>query len=116
MSSPSDELIDSMMYDGLWDVFNNYHMGVTAENLAEKYDISREQQDQFAFGSQLKTKNALEENKFTEQIVPVKIPQRKGDSLEFITDEHPRPGITLEQISKLKPAFFQSNGIISISR
>ena len=105
MGSPKNELIDSMISDGLWDIFNDYHMGVTAENLAEQYNISKEQQDNFAFNSQMKTKNALEEKIFNKQIVPIKIPQRKGDPIIFDMDEHPRPDITLEQISKLKPAF-----------
>ena len=105
MASPSDELIDSMVYDGLWDIFNNYHMGVTAENLAEKYDISKDKQDEFAYNSQMKAREAIENNKFSDQIVPVQIPQRKGTPLEFKTDEHPRPEITLDQISRLKPAF-----------
>lgn len=105
MGNPKNELVDSMIYDGLWDAFNDYHMGVTAENLAEKYEITREEQDEFAFSSQMKTRDALEKEKFTSQIVPVLVPQRKGDPLEFKTDEHPRPDITLEQIKKLKPAF-----------
>ena len=105
MGSPKEDLIDSMISDGLWDIFNNYHMGVTAENLAEKYDITREEQDEFAFKSQMKAKSALENNKFSEQIVTVQIPQRKGDPVEFKIDEHPRTDITIEQISKLKPAF-----------
>jgi len=105
MGSPKNELIDSMISDGLWDIFNDYHMGVTAENLAEQYNITKEQQDNFAFNSQMKAKNALEENKYNNQIVPIKIPQRKGDPIVFEVDEHPRPDITLEQISRLKPAF-----------
>ena len=105
MGLPKDELIDSMINDGLWDVFNDYHMGVTAENLAEMYDISREEQDEFAYKSQMKAKAAQEKNRFSEQIVTVQIPQRKGDPVDFNTDEHPRPDITIEQISKLKPAF-----------
>ena len=105
MSSPSDELIDGMVYDGLWDVFNNYHMGVTAENLAQKYEISREEQDKFAHNSQLKAKSALENSKFANQIVPVFIPVREGDPTKFETDEHPRPSVTSEQLNKLKPVF-----------
>ena len=112
MSSPSDELIDGMVCDGLWDVFNNYHMGVTAENLAEKYEISKEEQDQFAYNSQMKTKTALENKKFADQIVSVSIPQRKGDPVKFNTDEHPRPDITLDQISRLKPVF-KKNGTVT---
>ena len=105
MGSPKDELIDSMIFDGLWDIFNDYHMGNTAENLAEQYDISKEEQDEFAYNSQMKAKAALEDNRFAGQIVPVQVPQRKGDPLEFKTDEHPRPDITIEQIAGLKPAF-----------
>jgi len=105
MGSPKNELIDSMISDGLWDIFNDYHMGVTAENLAEQYNISKEEQDEFAFKSQMKTKAALEKGSFKDQIVPIQIPQRKGDPLEFIADEHPRPDITIDQIARLKPAF-----------
>ena len=105
MGSPKDELIDSMIFDGLWDIFNDYHMGNTAENLAEQYDISKEEQDEFAYNSQMKAKAALEDKRFAGQIVPVQVPQRKGDPLEFKTDEHPRPDITIEQITRLKPAF-----------
>lgn len=105
MGQPKNEIIDSMISDGLWDIFNDYHMGVTAENLAVKYNISKEQQDEFAFNSQMKAAKALENNRFNGQIVPVEIPQRKGDPVLFSVDEHPRPGITMEQISKLKPAF-----------
>ncbi len=105
MGSPKNEIIDSMISDGLWDIFNDYHMGVTAENLAGQYNISKKQQDDFAFSSQMKAKNALENNKFNGQIVPIEIPQRKGDPVVFSVDEHPRTDITIEQISKLKPAF-----------
>lgn len=105
MSSPSDQLIDGMVYDGLWDVFNDYHMGVTAENLAERYDLSREEQDEFAYNSQVKAGEALANNKFTDQVVPVLIPQRKGDPVNFEKDEHPRPSVTPEQLNKLKPVF-----------
>ncbi|NIP29118.1 MAG: acetyl-CoA C-acyltransferase [Candidatus Dadabacteria bacterium] len=105
MSMPRDELIDGMVYDGLWDIFNDYHMGVTAENLAEKYEISKEKQDEFALNSQQKTKIAIEKGKFEDQIVPVLLPQRKGDHLEFKTDEHPRPDVTIEKLNKMKPVF-----------
>ena len=105
MGSPKNGLIDSMISDGLWDVFNDYHMGVTAENLAEQYSITKEQQDNFAFNSQMKAKDALEKNRFSDQIVPIEIPRRKGDPVVFNADEHPRPDITFEQIAKLKPAF-----------
>ncbi len=105
MAVPSEEIIDGMVYDGLWDVFGDYHMGITAENLAEQYNISREQQDEFAYNSQLKTKHAQENGKFDDQIVPVSIPKRKGDSTQFKTDEHPRPDVTIDSLSKLKPVF-----------
>lgn len=105
MSLPSDEIVDGMVRDALWDVFNDYHMGVTAENLAEKYEISREEQDDFALGSQMKARAAAENGKFAGQIVPVPVPSKKGDPVEFARDEHPRPDITLERISAMKPAF-----------
>lgn len=105
MAMPSEEIIDGMVYDGLWDVFGDYHMGITAENLAEQYKISRQQQDEFAYNSQLKTKHAQENGKFDDQIVPVSIPKRKGDSTQFKTDEHPRPDVTIDSLSKLKPVF-----------
>ncbi len=105
MASPSGELVDSMMADGLWDAFNDYHMGVTAENLAEKYKISRESQDRFACRSQEKTYAATETGKFDSQIVSLKVPLGKGKFAEFNTDEHPRPDSTFERISQLKPVF-----------
>jgi len=99
------ELIDTMIYDGLWDIFNNYHMGITAENLAEKYKISREEQDDFAVKSQNKAEKAIKEGKFKDEIVPIEIPQKKGEPIKFDTDEYPKFGTTLEKLSKLKPAF-----------
>lgn len=98
-------LLDGMIQDGLWDVFNNYHMGVTAENIAEKYGISRQQQDEFACASQNKAEKAIAEGKFADEIVPVLIPQRKGDPVNFAKDEFPRAGTTVESLGKLKPAF-----------
>ena len=112
MGSPKNELIDSMISDGLWDIFNDYHMGVTAENLAEQYNISKDEQDKFAYKSQMKTRDALEDKKFKTQIVPIEIPQRKGDPIVFNVDEHPRTDITIEQISKLRPAF-KKNGTVT---
>lgn len=112
MSSPADELTDGMVYDGLWDIFNDYHMGVTAENLAEKYEISREEQDGFAYNSQTKAGEAIINNKFTDQVVPVFIPQKKSDPVKFEVDEHPRPSITSEQLNKLKPVF-KKNGTVT---
>ena len=105
MSTPADELVDGMLCDALWDVFNDYHMGVTAENLAEKYEISRERQDEFAYSSQMKAKDAIENGKFTSQIVPVTVPQGRRTPVEFDTDEHPRSDATLERISGLRPVF-----------
>lgn len=97
--------IDTMVHDGLWDAFNDYHMGITAENLAEKYGITREEMDAFAAGSQQKATAAIEAGKFKSQIVPVEIPQRKGDPVVFDTDEGPRPGVTAEKLGGMRPAF-----------
>lgn len=99
------KIIDSMIQDGLQDAFYHYHMGVTAENVAEKYEISREAQDEFSAWSQQKAENAIKEGNFKEEIVPVLIPQRKGDPIVFDTDEFPRAGTTAEKLAKLKPAF-----------
>lgn len=96
---------DSMLSDGLMCAFNNYHMGVTAENIAKKYDISREAQDVFAAGSQNKTEAAINAGKFKDEIVPVEIPQRKGDPIIFDTDEFPKAGVTAENLGKMRPAF-----------
>ncbi|WP_122668808.1 acetyl-CoA C-acetyltransferase [Pseudomonas viridiflava] len=98
-------MIDTMISDGLWDAFNDYHMGITAENLAEKYEISREAQDAFAASSQQKATAAIEGGRFVDEITPILIPQRKGDPLSFATDEQPRAGTTAEALAKLKPAF-----------
>ena len=99
------ELQDTLLRDGLVDAFNDYHMGITAENLAEKFGISREAQDAFAAQSQLKAAAAIEAGRFKDEITPVLIPQRKGDPLSFDTDEQPRAGTTAESLGKLKPAF-----------
>ena len=99
------ELQDTLLRDGLIDAFNDYHMGITAENLAEKFGISREAQDAFAAQSQLKAASAIEAGRFKDEITPVLIPQRKGDPLSFDTDEQPRAGTTVESLAKLKPAF-----------
>lgn len=101
----NDTLVDSMIQDGLWDAFNNYHMGVTAENIAEKFNITREMQDEFALRSQQRAEAAIKSGKFVEEIVPVEIPQRKGDPVVVDTDEFPRFGATIEALAKLKPAF-----------
>lgn len=98
-------LVDEMITDGLWDVFNNYHMGVTAENIAEQKGISREDQDVFSVESQRRAQVAIETGRFKDEIVPVVIPQRKGDPKVFDTDEFPRFNTTIENLAKLKPAF-----------
>ena len=98
-------VVDTMIKDGLWDAFNDYHMGITAENIAEQWNFTREEQDQFALRSQLRAEKAIKEGKFKEEIVPVVIPQRKGDPIIFDTDEYPKMGSTIEKLSKLKPAF-----------
>jgi acetyl-CoA C-acetyltransferase len=99
------KLEDTMLKDGLWDVFNDYHMGVTAENLAKEYGISREQQDAFAARSQQRAEAAQKAGRFTDEIIPVSVPQRKGDPLLFDTDEFPRAGVTAEGLAKMRPAF-----------
>lgn len=99
------KVVDSMIRDGLWCAFNDYHMGITAENLCTKYEISREEQDEFAAWSQEKAQKALESGRFRDEIVPVPIPQRKGDPILFAVDEFPRAGVTAEALGKLKPAF-----------
>ena len=99
------KLIDSMIVDGLWDVYNQYHMGTTAENVAKQYGISRSQQDEFAVASQNKAEAAQKAGKFKDEIVPVMIPQRKGDPVAFAADEFIKAGTTLESVTALKPAF-----------
>ncbi len=102
--------IDTMVHDGLWDAFNHFHMGITAENLAEKYGISREEMDEFAAASQQKAAAAIKEGKFKGQIVPVEIPQRKGDPVVFDTDENPRE-VTAEKLSGMRPAFKKDGSV-----
>jgi len=99
------QFVDSMIQDGLWDSFYDCHMGMTAENLAEKYGISRTEQDNFALRSQQRYKAAFEAGKFKSEIVPVPVPQKKGAPSSFDQDEHPRPNVTLERLAELKPAF-----------
>ncbi|MEP3166898.1 MAG: acetyl-CoA C-acetyltransferase [Marinobacter sp.] len=98
-------MVDTMIKDGLWDAFNDYHMGATAENIVEKYGITREEQDEFAAASQQKAAAARDAGYFDSQIVPVTIPQRKGDPLIVDKDESPRAGVTAESLGKLRPAF-----------
>ncbi|MDP2722291.1 MAG: acetyl-CoA C-acetyltransferase [Bacteroidales bacterium] len=101
----NSQVIDSMIQDGLTDAFSQQHMGMTAENIAERWNISREEQDEFAVRSQNKTEKAIKEGKFKDEIVPVEIPQRKGDPIIFDTDEFPKFGTILENLKKLRPAF-----------
>lgn len=99
------KLVDSMIVDGLWDVYNKYHMGITAENVAKEYGITREAQDQFAALSQNKAEAAQKAGRFDDEIAPIEIPQRKGEPLRFATDEFVRHGVTAESLASLKPAF-----------
>ena len=98
------EIIDTMIKDGLWDAFHGYHMGITAENVAEKFQVTRNEQDKFAFKSQEKALKAQKENKFEEEIVNYKIKSKKAE-INFNKDEHPRVGVNLETLSRLKPVF-----------
>ena len=103
--------VDTMIKDGLWCAFNDYHMGITAENIANQYNFSREAQDEFAASSQQKTEAAQKAGVFNEEIIPVVIPQRKGDPLVFNTDEFPRAGTTAASLGKLKPAFKKDGSV-----
>lgn len=98
-------IVDSMVNDGLTDAFNNYHMGVTAENISEKFNISRQEQDEFSLLSQQRAKEAQLNNKFDDEIVPVEIPQRKGEKVIMDKDEHPKHNTSIEKLSTLRPAF-----------
>ena len=99
------KLVDTMIVDGLWDVYNQYHMGITAENVAKEYGITREAQDEFAVASQNKAEAAQKSGRFNDEIVPILIPQRKGDPIAFTQDEFVRHGATLDSMAGLKPAF-----------
>jgi acetyl-CoA C-acetyltransferase len=105
------KLVDTMIVDGLWDVYNQYHMGTTAENVAKKYEISRRQQDEFAVASQNKAEAAQKAGRFKDEIVPVMIPQRKGDPVAFAQDEFPKAGTTIESVAGLKPAFAKDGSV-----
>jgi acetyl-CoA C-acetyltransferase len=106
-------LVDEMICDGGWEIFNGYHMGITAENLAAKFGISRADQDALAAASQTKAVAAIEAGRFRSEIVPVVIPQRKGDPIVFDKDEFPRAGVTVESLAKLKPAFKPEGGTVT---
>ena len=105
------KLVDTMIKDALWDAFNDYHMGVTAENIAKQWGITREDQDAFSAASQQKAQKAIESGRFKDEIVPVPVPQRKGDPIIFDTDEFPRFGTTKETLAKLKPAFIKDGTV-----
>ena len=105
------KIVDTMIKDALWDAFNNYHMGVTAENIAKEWGLTREMQDEFSLNSQLKAEKAIKEARFVDEIVPVIIPQRKGEAKVFAQDEFPRFGSTIEKMAKLKPAFIKDGTV-----
>jgi acetyl-CoA C-acetyltransferase len=108
------EMVDTMIKDGLWDAFNGYHMGTTAENVAKQWQITRAQQDEFAVKSQNKAEAAMKAGKFKDEIVPVTIKGRKGDTV-VDTDEYPKAGVTLDSISKLRPAFDKEGTVTAAS-
>ena len=106
------QMVDMMFNDGLWDAFNGYHMGITAENVAEQWGITREELDEFSVISQNRAEAAIKAGKFKDEIVPVEIPQKKGDPIIFDTDEFPKFGTTIDKVAKLKPAF-KKDGIVT---
>ena len=108
-------LLDTMVHDGLTDIFNGYHMGITAENIVEEFGLTREQQDELAVSSQNKAEKALLSGRFHDEIIPVRIKQRKGDDVVVDTDEYPRAGTTLEVLSKMKPAFKKDGTVTAAS-
>lgn len=107
------KIVDTLIQDGLWDIFNDYHMGITAENLAEKYHISRQEQDEFSLASQKKAVAAVAAGKFKEEITPVLITQNKGNPIVFDTDEQPRARTSLEMLGRLKPTFKYEGGTVT---
>ena len=107
------QMTDVMVNDGLWDVFNNYHMGMTAENVAEQWGLTREELDEFSVISQNRAEKAVDSGVFDDEIVPVTIPQRKGDPIVFARDEHLTRGSTMEKVAKLKPAFKRDGGVVT---
>src|SRR5215213_7651615 len=112
MGMPSAEIYDHMVFDGLWDVFNDYHMGVTAENVAEEYGITREDSDAYAVRSHQRAAKAHEEELFDGQIVPIEVKQKK-ETVQFTTDEHIRPNASVEGLQKLKPVFKKEDGTVT---
>ena len=107
------KVVDTMIKDGLWDAFNDYHMGITAENVAEKYGITREMQDELATRSQNNAEKARKEGRFKDEIVPVEVKDRKGNVTVVDTDEHIRDGVTIEGLAKLRPAFKKDGGTVT---
>ena len=110
MGMPKSELVDAMVYDGLWDIFNDYHMGVTAENVAEKYGVSRDEADEYSLRSHQLAAKAAQEGAFADQIVPIQIKQRK-ETVSFTQDEHVRPNTTAEALGKLAPVFKKDGAV-----
>ncbi len=108
----NSDIMDLMINDGLWDAFNDYHMGITAENVGEQFKLTRNEVDEFALWSQQKTETAITSGRFKDEIVPVEIPQRKGDPKIFDTDEHPKLGTSIESLTRLRPAF-KKDGIVT---
>lgn len=104
-------LVDSMVHDGLWDAFNHYHMGQTAENIARKYRISRPEQDELAARSQQRAEEAGKHGRFEDEIIPLNVPQRRGDAIAFARDEKPRPGVTAESLANMSPAFARDGSV-----
>lgn len=104
-------MVDTMIQDGLWDAFNDYHMGITAENIAEQYGIDRNAQDAFALDSQQKAAAAIEAGRFEAEIIPVEIPQRKGDPVVFTIDENVRSNSTIDSMTKMRPAFKKDGSV-----
>lgn len=104
-------LVDSMVHDGLWDAFNHYHMGQTAENIAQKYRISRQEQDELAARSQQRAEEAGKHGRFEDEIIPLNVPQRRGDAIAFARDENPRPGVTADSLANLSPAFARDGSV-----
>src|SRR3712207_6593062 len=115
MGMPKADIYDHLVYDGLWDVFNDYHMGVTAENVAEQYGITREESDAYAVRSHQRAAKSNEEELFDGQIVPVEVKQKK-ETIQFTTDEHVRPNASVEGLGKLKPVFKKDGGTVTADR
>ena len=113
MRMGDQKVVDTMVKDGLTDAFNNYHMGITAENIVEKYGFTREDQDALAASSQQKAEGAINDNKFKDEITPVAVPQRRGDDIQIEADEYPRAGVTQESLAKLRPAFKRDGGSVT---